>query len=307
MFNRDKNQDASLYDPVFAPQPHKRGGGLKKVAKAVTALALVACVSVGSVVGYNYFFPAQTPTQSGVGNNATASQTVYLPTYSADAMTAPEIFQKVVPSAVSITTTIQSYGQVGTGTGTGIIPILLEAKTGGEHFTGLEIQEESADMARRSVALNDLQDRIDIVTGDIKEADRIFQAASFDCITCNPPYMIGQHGLTNPEEPKAIARHEVLCTLEDVVSRTAKLLKPGGHFYMVHRPFRLAEIMTMLVKYKLEPKRMQLVYPYIDKEPNMVLIEAVRGGRSRMTVEKPLIVYQSPGVYMPEIYDIYGY
>ena len=193
------------------------------------------------------------------------------------------------------------------GTGTGIIPLLMEAKYHCAHLTGLEIQEESADMARRSVALNDLQDRIDIVTGDIKEADRIFQAASFDCITCNPPYMIGQHGLTNPEEPKAIARHEVLCTLEDVVSRTAKLLKPGGHFYMVHRPFRLAEIMTMLVKYKLEPKRMQLVYPYIDKEPNMVLIEAVRGGRSRMTVEKPLIVYQAPGVYMPEIYDIYGY
>mgnify|MGYP000168780536 CR=1 FL=1 len=193
------------------------------------------------------------------------------------------------------------------GTGTGIIPLLMEAKYHCSHLTGLEIQEESADMARRSVALNDLQDRIDIVTGDIKEADQIFPAASFDCITCNPPYMIGQHGLTNPEEPKAIARHEVLCTLEDVVSRTAKLLKPGGHFYMVHRPFRLAEIMTMLVKYKLEPKRMQLVYPYIDKEPNMVLIEAVRGGRSRMTVEKPLIVYQAPGVYMPEIYDIYGY
>lgn len=116
------------------------------------------------------------------------------------------------------------------GTGTGIIPLLMEAKYHCSHLTGLEIQEESADMARRSVALNDLQDRIDIVTGDIKEADRIFQAASFDCITCNPPYMIGQHGLTNPEEPKAIARHEVLCTLEDVVSRTAKLLKPGGHF-----------------------------------------------------------------------------
>ena len=135
-------------------------------------------------------------------------------------------------------------------------------------------------MARRSVALNDLQDRIDIVTGDIKEADQIFPAASFDCITCNPPYMIGQHGLTNPEEPKAIARHEVLCTLEDVVSRTAKLLKPGGHFYMVHRPFRLAEIMTMLVKYKLEPKRMQLVYPYIDKEPQY---GAHRGGARRQT------------------------
>lgn len=107
------------------------------------------------------------------------------------------------------------------GTGTGIIPLLMEAKYHCSHLTGLEIQEESADMARRSVALNDLQDCIDIVTGDIKEADQIFPAASFDCITCNPPYMIGQHGLTNPEEPKAIARHEVLCTLEDVVSRTA--------------------------------------------------------------------------------------
>lgn len=193
------------------------------------------------------------------------------------------------------------------GTGTGIIPILLEAKTEGKHFIGLEIQEESADMARRSVELNGLSEKIDIVTGDIKEAGRIFKSASFDIITCNPPYMIGQHGLTNPDAPKAIARHEVLCTLEDVVSQTAKLLKPGGHFYMVHRPFRLAEIITTLVKYKLEPKRMQLVYPFVDKEPNMVLIEATRGGKSRMTVEKPLIVYKEPGVYMPEIYDIYGY
>lgn len=193
------------------------------------------------------------------------------------------------------------------GTGTGIIPILMEAKTEAAHLTGLEIQEESADMARRSVALNGLSEKIDIVTGDIKEADRIFKSASFDIITCNPPYMIGQHGLTNPDAPKAIARHEVLCTLEDVISQAAKLLKPGGHFFMVHRPFRLAEIMTTLVQYKLEPKCMQLVYPYIDKEPNMVLIEATRGGKSRMTVEKPLIVYKEPGVYMPEIYDIYGY
>ena len=193
------------------------------------------------------------------------------------------------------------------GTGTGIIPILMEAKTEAGHLTGLEIQEESADMARRSVALNGLSEKIDIVTGDIKEAGRIFRSASFDVITCNPPYMIGRHGLTNPDAPKAIARHEVLCTLEDVASQAAKLLKPGGHFFMVHRPFRLAEIITTLVKYKLEPKRMQLVYPFVDKEPNMVLIEAVRGGKSRMTVEKPLIVYKEPGVYMPEIYDIYGY
>ena len=193
------------------------------------------------------------------------------------------------------------------GTGTGIIPLLLEAKTGAAHLTGLEIQPDSADMARRSVALNGLEPKIDIVTGDIKEAGSLFDAASFDVITCNPPYMIGKHGIANPQDAKAIARHEILCTLEDVISQTARLLKPGGNFYLVHRPFRLAEIMVLLSKYKLEPKRMQLVYPYVDKEPNMVLLEANRGGRPRMTVEKPLIVYQKPGVYMPEIYDIYGY
>lgn len=193
------------------------------------------------------------------------------------------------------------------GTGTGIIPILMEAKYHCAHLTGLEIQADSADMASRSVAMNGLSDKIDIVTGDIKEADHIFPSASFDCITCNPPYMIGQHGIRNPEAPKAIARHEVLCTFEDVAAQAEKLLKPGGHFYLVHRPFRLAEIMTTLVKHRLEPKRMQLVYPFVDKEPNMVLLEAVRGGKSRMTVEKPLIIYKEPGVYMPEIYEVYGY
>jgi tRNA1Val (adenine37-N6)-methyltransferase len=193
------------------------------------------------------------------------------------------------------------------GTGTGIIPLLMSAKYHCAHLTGLEIQEESADMARRSVAMNGLEDKIDIVTGDIKEADQCFQSASFDCITCNPPYMIGKHGLANPEAPKAIARHEILCTLEDVVRVTAKLLKPGGHFFLVHRPFRLAEIMTTLSQYKLEPKRMQLVYPYVDREPNMVLVEAVRGGRPRMTVEKPLIIFERQGVYMPEIRDVYGF
>ena len=193
------------------------------------------------------------------------------------------------------------------GTGTGIIPILMEAKTNASELIGLEIQEESADMARRSIRLNQLDGKIRIVTGDIKEADELFPAASFDVITCNPPYMIGGHGLKNPEGPKAIARHEILCTFDDVARNAAKLLKPGGHFYLVHRPFRLTEIMMTLVSYKLEPKRMQLVYPFADKEPNMVLLEAVRGGKSRLTVEKPLIIYKEPGVYMPEIYDIYGY
>ena len=193
------------------------------------------------------------------------------------------------------------------GCGNGIIPILMEAKTEGKHFTGLEIQPESADMAKRSVALNGLQDRIDIVEGDIKDASKIFGASSFHVITTNPPYMIGTHGENSPSTAKAIARHEVLCTLDDILRESAKMLMPGGRFYMVHRPFRLAEIMSKMVEYKIEPKRMRLVYPYIDKEPNMVLIEGLRGGKSRVTVEKPLIVYKEQGVYTDEIYDIYGY
>ncbi|MDE7333406.1 MAG: tRNA1(Val) (adenine(37)-N6)-methyltransferase [Lachnospiraceae bacterium] len=193
------------------------------------------------------------------------------------------------------------------GTGTGIIPILMEAKTCAAHMTGLEIQPDSADMARRSVKLNGLEEKIEIVTGDIKEAVSLFGAASFDVVTCNPPYMTEHHGLTNPGAPKAIARHEILCTLEDVISQGSRLLKPGGNFYMVHRPFRLADIIVLLRQYKLEPKRMKLVYPFVDKDPNMVLIEANRGGRPRMTVEKPLIVYEEPGVYADEIYEVYGY
>lgn len=193
------------------------------------------------------------------------------------------------------------------GTGTGIIPILLEAKTEGRHFTGLEIQEESADMARRSVAYNHLEEKVDIVTGDIKAASRLFPLASFDVITSNPPYMTDTHGIKNPEAPKAIARHEVLCTLEDLVRETSRLLRPGGRFYLIHRPFRLVEIFQTLTAYKLEPKRMKLVYPFVDKEPNMVMIEAIRGAKPMIKVEEPLIVYKEPGVYHDVIYDIYGY
>lgn len=193
------------------------------------------------------------------------------------------------------------------GTGTGIIPILLEAKTDGTHFTGLEIQPEMAEMAGRSVAYNHLEEKIDIVTGDIKEASQLFGAASFDVVTSNPPYMNDAHGLKNPALPKAIARHEVLCTLDDVVREAARLLKPGGRLYMVHRPHRLIEIINTLTSYKLEPKRMKLVHPYVDRDANMVLIEAVRGGKSMIKVEAPIIVYKEPGVYTDEIYEIYGY
>lgn len=192
------------------------------------------------------------------------------------------------------------------GTGTGIIPILLKAKTEGEHFIGLEIQEEVADMAARSVRLNRLEDRVEIIQGDIKEASRIFGKASFDVVTSNPPYMTDSHGLKNPELPKAIARHEVLCTLEDILRESAKILKPKGRFYMVHRPFRLAEILAGMNRHGIEPKRMRLVYPYVDKEPNMVLVEGMRGARPRMTVEPPLVVYEKDGSYTRELLRMYG-
>ena len=192
------------------------------------------------------------------------------------------------------------------GSGNGIVPLLLRARYGQVHITGLEIQEKSAAIARRSVAYNHLEDDIDIVTGDIKEAAAIFGKASFSVVTVNPPYMTGGHGLVNERSSKTIARHEVLCSLEDVISQASLLLQERGKFYMVHRPFRLAQIMSLMVKYNLEPKRMQLVHPYIDKEPNMVLIEGLRGGNSRITVEKPLIVYRKPGVYSDDIMRIYG-
>lgn len=179
------------------------------------------------------------------------------------------------------------------GTGNGVIPILLAGKTAGVFFTGLEIQEESLDMARRSVKYNALEDKISIVEGDIKEAAAIFKSASFDVITTNPPYMINEHGLKNIGDARTIARHEVLCSLDDILRESAKLLPENkGRFYMVHKPFRLAEIMTKMCAYRIEPKRIQFVHPYVDKEPTMVLIEGMKGGKSRVKVEAPIVMYQ---------------
>jgi tRNA1Val (adenine37-N6)-methyltransferase len=161
-------------------------------------------------------------------------------------------------------------------------------------------------MARRSVAYNHLEQRVEIITGDIREATAIFGGSSFDVVTTNPPYMIGGHGLANAESAKAIARHEVLCTLEDVIRESARIVRPGGRFYMVHRPFRLTEILSKMAEAGLEPKRMRMVYPYVDKEPNMVLVEGIRGAKPRMTVEPPLIVYEENGRYTREVLEHYG-
>ena len=191
------------------------------------------------------------------------------------------------------------------GTGTGIIPILMSAKTQAAHFSALEIQPESAEMARRSVLLNDLQDKIDIVEGDIKKAAEIFKPSYFDVITTNPPYMNFEGGLKNSFDPKTIARHEDLCSLDDIALAAQKLLKFGGHFYMVHRPHRLTDIMCTLRAHKIEPKKIRFVQPYANREPNMVLIEGVRSGKPMVKVMPTLVIYKDDGTYTDEILDIY--
>ena len=194
------------------------------------------------------------------------------------------------------------------GTGTGVIPILLAAKEPSDgtcQFIGLEIQDACAEMAGRSVRLNDLEQKVRIDHGDNREVSCNYRKAFFDIVTSNPPYISGNHGLTNPDEPKNIARHEICVTLSDVIEAAAYLLKPGGSFYMIHKPFRLAEIFEGLLANGLEPKRMQLIHPYIDKEPNMVIVEGVKGGNSRIKIEPPLIVYKDPGVYTEQLLATY--
>lgn len=191
------------------------------------------------------------------------------------------------------------------GTGTGVIPILLEAKTQGEHFIGLEIQSESVEMARRSVQMNELESKIEIHEGDIKNLENLYKLSSFDVITTNPPYMNEGGGLINDYSPKAIARHELLCNLEDVICGASRLLRPMGRFYMIHRPHRLIDIITLLRKYKLEPKRLRFIHSRVEKEPAMVLVEAVRGGKPMLKVEPPLVIYKENGEYTDEIIKIY--
>lgn len=191
------------------------------------------------------------------------------------------------------------------GTGTGVIPILMEGRYGGENYFGIDIQEESVNMAQRSVCLNSLEDKIKISLCDIKDVGLKFKSSSFDVVVSNPPYMNTGGGIINEYGAKAIARHEILCSLDDVVFAASKLLRFGGRFYMIHRPHRLADIFDSLRKYKIEPKVLRFVHPYINKEPSMVLIESVRGGKSMIKVMSPLVIYEKQGKYTDEIYKIY--
>lgn len=192
------------------------------------------------------------------------------------------------------------------GTGTGVIPILLAARYEGPVFTGLEIHPGSADMARRSVLLNGLEERIRIVEGDIREADRLFPGGSFDVIVTNPPYMAEHSGMKNPSEARAAARHELLCTIDDVLRVSAALLRSGGSFYMVHRPHRLAEIIDKMRKVRIEPKILRLVHPHAEDEAKMFLIKGTKDGGQWLSVEKPLILFDENGERTKEVRELYG-
>lgn len=192
------------------------------------------------------------------------------------------------------------------GTGTGIIPILLAGKTKARSVIGLEIQEEMAEMASRSMVLNNLEGRVKIIHGDIKSYNEYFARSSFDVIVSNPPYTSKGSGLINPHDSKAISRHEILCTLEDVVSAAAALLVPGGQMAMVHRPERLADILCSMRNHGIEPKYLRFVHPKPYKKPNMILVKGNRGGGQELKVLEPLYVYNENGTYSDEINKIYG-
>ena len=192
-------------------------------------------------------------------------------------------------------------------TGNGIIPLLLSAKTDAEYIAGMEIQHEIADMAERSVEMNALSEKIKILECDIREAAEYTEAASFNMVTVNPPYFKAGHGIINPEDTRTLARHEIACTLEDVLDAASMALKDGGFFYMVHRPQRLADVICGMREALLEPKALKLVYPRIDSQPSMILIEGRKGAGAELAVEPPLIIYGRDGKYTEEMYTIYGY
>lgn len=192
------------------------------------------------------------------------------------------------------------------GTGTGILGILLSAKTQDTKITGVEIQPEVAQMAQRSVQLNHLEERIDIICENIKELKKIYETQSLDAIVTNPPYKKKGTGGINENEAKLISRHEITANLEDFISIASYLLKDQGSIYMVHRPERLADIMTSLRKYKLEPKVIKFVHPNQEKEPNLILVKATKNARPFLKVEKPIYIYDLQGNYTKDILEIYN-
>lgn len=191
-------------------------------------------------------------------------------------------------------------------TGNGIIPLLLSAKTEAKSITGIEIQEPVADLAERNVRFNKLEEKLHILNKDIKNADKIFGRSSIDYITCNPPYKEAGSGLKNADDVVTIARHEVLCTLEDIITAAVQILKPGGKIALVHRPERLIDIIWLMRQNKIEPKRLRFVHPYAEKTATMILIEGTKHGGKKLFMEPPLYIYDENRNYTEEINRIYG-
>ncbi len=191
------------------------------------------------------------------------------------------------------------------GTGTGIISILLAGKTQAKCLSGLEIQPEMSEMAERSILLNSLQDRVRIICGDIKKSREFFAPSSIDVVVSNPPYMSKGGGLVNPNDAKAISRHEIMCTLEDVIAAGSGMLVPGGQLAMVHRPERLVDIVFLMRNYNIEPKYIRFVHPSPYKKANLILIKGTRGGRPQLKMMEPLYIYDENGRYSREINEIY--
>jgi tRNA1(Val) A37 N6-methylase TrmN6 len=190
-------------------------------------------------------------------------------------------------------------------TGTGIIPFLIYGKYEPQSIYGLEIQDEMVDMAKRSVKLNSLDEKVFFLNEDLKNIEFLKQLEKFDVVTVNPPYKLNNSGIINPNDKLAIARHEILCNLEDVISASRVLLKDNGRLFMIHRPERLADIFTLMRKYKIEPKRVKMIHPKIGKAPNIVLVEGQRDGGAYLKWEAPLYVYDDNGKYTKEIDSIY--
>lgn len=190
------------------------------------------------------------------------------------------------------------------GTGTGILPILLSAKTKAKHFDAIEIQDEVADMAKRSVKLNDLDEKIMVINGNIKDLNNIRD--KYDIVITNPPYMKKETGLNNDNISKLISRHEIECTIEDIAKISFNILKDNGEIYMVHRPDRLMDILYYFRENKLEIKKIQFVYSKENKQASLVLLKAVKNGHSFMKVEEPLYIYNNDGTYTNKILEIYN-
>lgn len=189
--------------------------------------------------------------------------------------------------------------------GNGIIALLTCGLTKAQKVTALEIQKEACLLAEESVKMNMLEGRMNILNGDLKNVSSLFDRYSFDNVICNPPYIKNTHGKESAVNAKAVARHEILCTLEDVIRAAEYLIKPNGSFFMIHRPERLGEIFVMLNKYRLEASELRMIQPSADSAPTMVLIQAKKNIKPNLKVQVPLIVYKEKDVYTDEIKSIY--